>query len=59
MTPAQQKELMDCLELIVIQARRRSINLKTEGDLLCAIDKQAIRRAEKALRDLKCTQRKQ
>lgn len=53
MTPVQQKELMDCLELIVIQARRRSINLKTEGDLLCAIDKQSIRRAEKALRDLK------
>lgn len=53
MTPIQQKELIDCLELIVIQARRRSINLKTECDLLCAIDKQVIRRAEKALRDLK------
>lgn len=55
MTPTQQKELKDCLELLVTQARRRSIDLKEEADLLSAIDKQSIKRAEKALRDLKCS----
>lgn len=51
MTPAQQKELRDCLELMVQQVTERCINLRDADDLLCAVDKQTVNRAKKALRD--------
>ncbi len=51
MTPALQ-ELITSLELLLAQTNR-GVSLPDNPDVLCAIDKQTIARAEKALAEVK------